>query len=88
MAETRGMMDDLWPAISFGVQVGTAYMVYQLVSNQTSAAAADDSVTKTSRDVVVAKAEPAGETVSPDDKRSVRGENVYGPYKKVSICTT
>lgn len=78
-------MDDLWPAVSLGMQAVTAYMVYQLVASQSSGPAVEEKIVEKTKEVVVTKTEEAKDTVSPDDIRSIRGENVYGPYKKVSF---
>lgn len=79
---TSSSMDDIWSAVSLGVQVITAYMVYQLVSTQ--ACVQEQDVEKT-KEVICTKKEGSLELISPNDKRSVRGENVYGPYKKNTL---
>jgi hypothetical protein len=79
-------MVDLGPLTSLALQAFTAYMVVQLVRQQTNTSVeasktegeADEAPSKSRAVTVVANKEES------TDERSIRAENVYGPYKKAS----
>ena len=68
--------DSMSTAASLVLQAGTAAMVMYMLYNQNKDESSDDSDDKTTTKKKVLD-------VSKDEKRSIRGENVYGPYKKV-----
>ena len=76
-------LSDLQPVASLALQGFTAFMVYQMMTTSKSSGSSESGktdATNTSRSVPA----PTNLSVSKDEERSIRGTNVYGPYKKVS----
>lgn len=82
MATKEGFqLSDLQPVASLALQGFTAFMVYQMMTTrrkETSSEAGSDDIQKS-------RSSPTSTTltVSASQERSIRGTNVYGPYKKV-----
>lgn len=69
---------------SMAIQAFTAYMVVQLVMQQSHKDKGESSLEEESPSKARSASSTPKKEIKATDERSIRGVNVYGPYKKVS----
>eukprot|EP00934_Nitzschia_sp_Nitz4_P001630 Nitzschia sp. Nitz4//scaffold242_size29646//1423//3207//NITZ4_008045-RA/size29646-snap-gene-0.62-mRNA-1//1//CDS//3329543797//1630//frame0 len=76
---------ELGPMLSLALQVATAYMVFWLITEQSNKSTVASSVDEKTEGSESKSSTKEIASVKPTDKRSIRGVNVYGPYKKNAL---